>query len=291
VKNKALSHALGGAALVVSLFFAPVPEVVAEEKPKPMCLQGGVGWEGVESGHFGGVCEQQGPKVIEAPPYQEPPREKSRPSRPFCKYGDLCTRFVGTYAPWGIPALEASGEEPRDLLKKREENDGMSRHDIARAGYVRTLPEKVKHDALAGLSWQKQTDGSITAVRRVRSVGAMRLRLVMKIAPEFNGELRFAPTGNPSDAVGPITRRHWERMVDLYHSPSIEGDDMLVEIRMPDGKIPPKGVIRFIEIGHMYKGPGAKNSLKNVKPNTLPCHNEVACAKTAVFLHKFSKFI
>ncbi|MCL2830144.1 MAG: hypothetical protein FWD77_05305, partial [Betaproteobacteria bacterium] len=139
--------------------------------------------------------------------------------------------------------------------------------------------EAVKHDALAGLSWQKQADGSITAVLRVRSTGAKFLILNMKIAPEFNGELRFAPTGDPMDAGGPITRHYLEKRGYLYRA-GVMGDDMLIEIRMPDGKVPPAGAIRFIRVGHLYGFLDEENSLKNAEPGTLPCHNEVACAKT-----------
>ncbi|MCL2831465.1 MAG: hypothetical protein FWD77_12140 [Betaproteobacteria bacterium] len=279
MKNKTLSHALSGAALVGLVFFTPGSKVLAEEDTRPACaMHGEMGRGGFSS--VPAPCKTQSPVVIEAPPNQEPPGEKSTPSGSFCRYhgpyGSLCTRLVGNYTPRETPVLEASGEEPPELLERRRKGGWGP----AITGYARNLSEAVKHDALAGLSWQQQPDGSITAVRRIHSEGAKRLRLKMKIAPEFNGELRFAPTGDPAKAVGPITRRDWEGMVDLYHAPPIDGDDMLIEIRMPDGKIPPAGAIRFIDVGHLYGFFGTENSLKNVYAPTLPCHNEVACAKT-----------
>jgi len=191
------------------------------------------------------------------------------------KYGDRGTRLSGDYAR-EVPALEASGGTPPGVLKEQGKGDKPSPLQI---GYGRDLPEEAKVDALAGLSWQQQADGSVTALRRVRSEGAVALRLGMKIAPEFDGELRFAPTGNPAEAIGPFTRRDWEGM-EVYWSPKIEGDDMLVEIRMPDGKRPPEGMIGFAGVSHVYRHSGAKNSFSNLYPDTLPCHNEAACAKT-----------
>ncbi len=199
------------------------------------------------------------------------------------RYGDRSTRLVGSHAQ-NIPALEASGGVRPGISALRGNSDGLSSppHQI---GYGRELPAAMKVDALAGLSWQKQTDGSITALQRVRSEGAVGLRLGMRIAPEFNGELRFAPAGNPADAIGPFTRRDWEGMA-VYWSPLVESDDMLIEIRMSDGKMPPEGSIGFSDVSHIYELPGAAwsngsgNSFSNVYPSTLSCNNEAACAKT-----------
>ncbi|MCL2831466.1 MAG: hypothetical protein FWD77_12145 [Betaproteobacteria bacterium] len=276
MKNKMLSYALGGAALAGLVFFVPVSKAVAEEDTRPACM-GYSDMVGGDSSNKPPPCKSEKHKVIEAPAYESPREKKSGPSVPFRKYGDLSTRLVGTYAQQKIPALDAIGEEPPELLEERRSSE--RKWGPALAGYTRDLPEEVKHDALAGLPWQQQPDGSITAVRRVRSEGAKELRLKMKIAPEFNGELRFAPTSNPSDAVGPIPRFHWERM-EIYWAPTIDGDDILIEIRMPDGKIPPAGVIGFNKVSHLYEWLGAGDSVKNVKDTTKPCHNEVACAKT-----------
>ncbi|MCL2830792.1 MAG: hypothetical protein FWD77_08675 [Betaproteobacteria bacterium] len=178
----------------------------------------------------------------------------------------------------GIPALEASGGTPPAARKSQEMSGALSssRHQI---GYGRELPEETEFDALAGLSWQQQADGSVTALQRIRSGGALALRLGIRIAPEFNGELRFAPTSNPANAIGPFTPYDWEEM-EVYWSPVVEGEDMLVEIRMPDGKMPPAGTIRFDKLTHIYELSGPGNSFSNVYPDTLPCYNEVACART-----------
>ncbi|MCL2830334.1 MAG: carboxylesterase family protein [Betaproteobacteria bacterium] len=42
MKNKMLSHVLAGAALVGLLFFVPMSKVLAQEKPRTICM-GGMG--------------------------------------------------------------------------------------------------------------------------------------------------------------------------------------------------------------------------------------------------------
>jgi len=181
--------------------------------------------------------------------------------------GDRATQFAGGMR--DIPALEAAGGPP-GVFQMHASTPGKPRQ----IGYGRALPE-----ALTGLSWRQQPDGSATALRRVRSEGALALRLGLKIAPEFNGELRFAPANQPSAAIGPFVSRDWEGM-EVYWSPPVEGDDMLVEIRTPDGKALPEGMIGFDSVAHIYELPGAGNSFSNVRPGTYPCYNEAACART-----------
>ncbi len=195
--------------------------------------------------------------------------------------GDRATRFVGSGGQ-NVPALEAAGTPPGYFQLQGKKNSPGKPHQI---GYGRALPEAAKFDALAGLFWQKQADGGATALRRVRSEGALALRLGLKIAPEFDGELRFAPADNPSAAIGPFTRRDWEGMA-VFWSPPVVGDDMLIEIRVPEGSKLSEGAIGFSGVTHFYELPGgaadngAGNSFSNVYPGTYPCYNEAACAKT-----------
>ncbi|MCL2830793.1 MAG: hypothetical protein FWD77_08680 [Betaproteobacteria bacterium] len=190
--------------------------------------------------------------------------------------GERATQFSGQAR--NIPALEAAGAPPGGF-----QAEGTPPGKPRQIGYGRTLPEASARSAFSGLSWQRQSDGSVTALQRIRSEGAVALRLGLKIAPEFDGELRFAPANQTSTAIGPFTRRDWEGM-SVYWSPPVEGDDMLVEIRMPDGKAPPEGAIGFFRVTHIYELPGASaasgNSFSNVYPGTYTCYNEAACAKT-----------
>ena len=130
----------------------------------------------------------------------------------------------------------------------------------------------------ADLVWQDAADGSQVASLAIVSPGAGALRVDLELtSPPAALEVRFFDPGDPAGTVEavPAAELRASRSADgvvRYWSPTVAGDDIGVEFRLPAG-VPPKLVVSIARVSHLESHPAFPTHW------TPECgHTDAACA-------------
>ena len=137
-----------------------------------------------------------------------------------------------------------------------------------RIGFHREAPKAFRGNLLPRLAWVEMGDGALAAVLLVSSPQASSIRLALRADLPSGGALRFFhPEGNERNLlVDPVVTAEELRSLagapdaqsakeaEMFWSPSVPGDLIGVEIRLPSQAARQSASLRLEKIAHRFAG-------------------------------------
>ena len=137
-----------------------------------------------------------------------------------------------------------------------------------RIGFHRDVPKAFQGDLLPRLAWVEMGDGALAAVLLLSSPQASSIRLALRADLPSGSALRFFhPEGNePNLLVDPVVTAEELRLLagapdaesakeaEMFWSPSVPGDLIGVEIRLPSQAARQSASLRLEKIAHRFAG-------------------------------------
>ena len=173
---------------------------------------------------------------------------------------------------WSTPVLVTLPPlTPRERASTREPSGRP-----VRVGIPRAIPAESQGNLRSRLHWISIGDGLVVGELRVRSAGAIRLRIGMRVAMPPGGQLLFyGRQGSPRFET--ITRADIaasEREGELLWSPVVDGDTVVVRILLGSLEAVPSVRFELLRVSHILAGLG---ELLNDRRTECPNHLDVQC--------------
>ena len=154
-------------------------------------------------------------------------------------------------------------------LRRERATAGIARETAPlRIGFHREAPKAFRGNLLPRLAWVEMGDGALAAVLLVSSPQASSIRLALRADLPSGGALRFFhPEGNERNLlVDPVVTAEELRSLagapdaqsakeaEMFWSPSVPGDLIGVEIRLPSQAARQSASLRLEKIAHRFAG-------------------------------------
>ncbi len=174
------------------------------------------------------------------------------------------------------PAAQAVSIELPDLngTERAWAEDPASIPGPLRLGFGRAVSTESALAAQAPGNWHRTQDGSHVLALRLRSPGALGLRIALNVVALPDAALLgfFGAAGHPAAVLSGVELK---RGGGAFWSPLLEGDAAFLALALPAGTNPAALHLRMPQISHLVRWPFAEPAEPEAADN--PCRLDVAC--------------